>query len=958
MALVSLARPPRFHKNRTRSGITSFSVDCLSLLSEPEAPEGKNFPASLPYYEGEKVRGLYEGEGFAVFQGGCTYQGMFSEGLMHGQGTYIWADGLKYEGEFVKNIPMNHGVYTWLDGSTYEGEVTNGLRNGFGMFKCSTQPVSYIGHWCHGRRHGKGSIYYNQEGTSWYEGDWVYNIKKGWGIRCYKSGNIYEGQWEDNMRHGEGRMRWLTTNEEYTGRWERGIQFNIHSVTYGCLKLGRGRGADTARREEGRRGEREGESGGGGGERVYTGTRDSRNPITCGLSAYLKNKTPKPLKTLSTSASQRFSKRTFPALPRSPFSLQGRLTFKNGRVYDGLFANDHIVEFPNLDAEPIDYPDLSSEPASWSQCLASSTSAEIIRKLDGSESNSVLGSNIELDLDLLLSTYPKKDQPEEKKQVEYAVLRNITELRRIYSFYSSLGCDRSLDNTFLMTKLHFWRFLKDCKFHHHKITLADMDRVLSASMNIPVEEIHSPYTTILLRTFLNYLLQLAYHIHHKEYQNRSPSLFLCFTKLMAENIHPNACRVKGNFFNGQQQALYLMNYVDKCWEIYTAYCRPNPAPPHELTMKMRHFLWMLKVSARDRYLVLYLWVVVTSPQSTTTRDSFSDFVFYDFDAFEEYRNRSPSLFLCFTKLMAENIHPNACRVKGNFFNGQQQALYLMNYVDKCWEIYTAYCRPNPAPPHELTMKMRHFLWMLKFLSFQLVFLEFFEALLRFAFISVTDQTSNSYLNFPSDVLSGNKQGNTSTATNQNRSPSTATSQGSDVHCDSTKSLPSKLGLLFDFNKIKKSEAQVSKSLSDEGIAKMNFKSSGKGLTFFLSQKEKKEKPKDEEKDKLGTWLGNVCVFFMNTLFQAHKHEEVLKERVEEQRLLHAALAKQRQMEDDELEAKLNSLREEEAKRQDYEVDITVIKEPVDAPSRSFTMSPPKEEMVSQSKSITSKKRRR
>lgn len=182
-------------------------------------------------YEGEKVRGLYEGEGFAVFQGGNTYHGMFSEGLMHGQGTYIWADGLKYEGDFVKNIPMNHGVYTWPDGSTYEGEVVNGMRNGFGMFKCGTQPVSYIGHWCHGKRHGKGSIYYNQEGTSWYEGDWVYNIKKGWGIRCYKSGNIYEGQWENNMRHGEGRMRWLTTNEEYTGHWEKGIQngFGTHT---------------------------------------------------------------------------------------------------------------------------------------------------------------------------------------------------------------------------------------------------------------------------------------------------------------------------------------------------------------------------------------------------------------------------------------------------------------------------------------------------------------------------------------------------------------------------------------------------------------------------------------------------------------------------------------------------------------------------------------------------------
>lgn len=59
------------------------------------------------------------------------------------------------QGDFVKNIPMSHGVYTWPDGSTYEGEVVSGIRNGFGTFKCSTQPVSYVGHWCHGRRHGK-----------------------------------------------------------------------------------------------------------------------------------------------------------------------------------------------------------------------------------------------------------------------------------------------------------------------------------------------------------------------------------------------------------------------------------------------------------------------------------------------------------------------------------------------------------------------------------------------------------------------------------------------------------------------------------------------------------------------------------------------------------------------------------------------------------------------------------
>jgi hypothetical protein len=26
------------------------------------------------------------------------------------------------------------------------------------------------------------------------------------------------------MRHGEGRMRWLATREEYTGNWEKGVQ--------------------------------------------------------------------------------------------------------------------------------------------------------------------------------------------------------------------------------------------------------------------------------------------------------------------------------------------------------------------------------------------------------------------------------------------------------------------------------------------------------------------------------------------------------------------------------------------------------------------------------------------------------------------------------------------------------------------------------------------------------------
>ncbi|XP_037670998.1 radial spoke head 10 homolog B isoform X2 [Choloepus didactylus] len=736
-------------------------------------------------YEGEKVRGLYEGEGFAVFQGGCTYHGMFSEGLMHGQGTYIWADGLKYEGDFVKNIPMNHGLYTWPDGSTYEGEVINGMRNGFGMFKCSTQPVSYIGHWCHGRRHGKGSIYYNQEGTSWYEGDWVYNLKKGWGIRCYKSGNIYEGQWENNMRHGEGRMRWLTTNEEYTGHWEKGIQNGFGTHTWFLKRI--------PKSQYPLRNEYVGE--------FVNGNRHGRGKFYYASGAMYEGEWVSNKK-----------------------HGMGRLTFKNGRVYEGPFCNDHIAEFPGVETDLTSPLDLPSPAILRSSNQRSATSAEIIRKLDGSESNSMLGSSIELDLNLLLYMYPEKDRPEEKKQVEYAILRNITELRRIYSFYSSLGCDHSLDNTFLMTKLHFWRFLKDCKFHHHKITLADMDRILHANNDIPVEEIHSPFTTILLRTFLNYLLQLAYHIHHKEYQNRSPLLFLCFTKLMTENIHPNACRVKGNLFSEQQRTIYSMNYIDKCWEIYVDYCRPNAGPPYELTMKIRHFLWMLK----------------------------------DFKMINKELSATK-----FVKVIAED-NP-----------------FIHDGIDSNFELEST----------------------------------------------------------------------------QNRSPSAVMSHDSDIHVTSPKSSSSKLGLLFDTSRIKK--AEMKRSLSEERISRMNFKSSGKGFSFFLFQNEKSEKPKDEQKEKLNVWVSQMYIFFVNTLFQAYKHEETLKEKIKENRLHYATMAQQRKIENDELEARLTILREEEARRQDYEAEATMIKEPAEAPSSHFTPSPKEDTAAFQSsKPMTSKKKKK
>ena len=67
--------------------------------------------------------------------------------------------------------------------------------------------------------------------------------------------------------------------------------------------------------------------------------------------------------------------------------------------------------------------------------------------------------------------------------------------------------------------------------------------------------------------------------------------------------------------------------------------------------------------------------------------------------------------------------------------------------------------------------------------------------------------------------------------------------------------------------------------------------------------EKYEKPKDEQKEKLNIWVNNLYVFFVSVLFSAYKREEMLKGKIKENRLEQAALAQQRQIEDEELEAR-------------------------------------------------------
>lgn len=61
------------------------------------------------------------------------------------------------------------------------------------------------------------------------------------------------------------------------------------------------------------------------------------------------------------------------------------------------------------------------------------------------------------------------------------MIRYLDLFKQVYRFYSQLGFDSSPDNTYMLNRMQFWRFLKDCHVHLNEdyVTLMDFDRLLS-----------------------------------------------------------------------------------------------------------------------------------------------------------------------------------------------------------------------------------------------------------------------------------------------------------------------------------------------------------------------------------------------------------------------------------------------------------------------------------------------
>ena len=156
-------------------------------------------------YEGDRgSEGRYCGRGKAQFKDGHQY---------HGEGRYVWDNGTVLEGTFKHNVVEGKGTYTWPDGSTYAGDVLDGLRDGHGTFSGAGGFPVYEGAWRAGKRHGSGSLWYDEDRECFYRGDWSDDRREGEGMMHFSSGNTYVGGWKADQKHGKGTMDWLDSGQ-------------------------------------------------------------------------------------------------------------------------------------------------------------------------------------------------------------------------------------------------------------------------------------------------------------------------------------------------------------------------------------------------------------------------------------------------------------------------------------------------------------------------------------------------------------------------------------------------------------------------------------------------------------------------------------------------------------------------------------------------------------------------
>ncbi|XP_041822109.1 alsin isoform X2 [Chelmon rostratus] len=132
-----------------------------------------------------------------------------------------------YEGRWLAGKPNGRGVLKWPDGRIYTGTFKNGLEDGFGELVAPNKSLNkndhYQGCWKDGKMHGLGT--YRYASGEVYDGSFQDSMRHGHGmLRSGKlntsSPSVFIGQWLQDKKTGYGVFDDITKGEKYMGMWQ------------------------------------------------------------------------------------------------------------------------------------------------------------------------------------------------------------------------------------------------------------------------------------------------------------------------------------------------------------------------------------------------------------------------------------------------------------------------------------------------------------------------------------------------------------------------------------------------------------------------------------------------------------------------------------------------------------------------------------------------------------------
>ncbi|XP_042369074.1 alsin [Plectropomus leopardus] len=132
-----------------------------------------------------------------------------------------------YDGRWLAGKPNGRGVLKWPDGRIYTGTFKNGLEDGYGEFVAPNKTLNkndhYQGYWKDGKMHGLGT--YRYASGEVYDGSFQDSMRHGHGmLRSGKlntsSPSVFIGQWLQDKKTGYGVFDDITKGEKYMGMWQ------------------------------------------------------------------------------------------------------------------------------------------------------------------------------------------------------------------------------------------------------------------------------------------------------------------------------------------------------------------------------------------------------------------------------------------------------------------------------------------------------------------------------------------------------------------------------------------------------------------------------------------------------------------------------------------------------------------------------------------------------------------